>query len=103
MRSIGPQAIPFHKISSFSKTGRLPCAERSAFSLIPIHFVLSRLNSVVSVLFSVAGLYVPDILIRLFTNEPILIDLGVVYLRIRVSGVLPYRRFPDLSMYSEER
>ena len=40
-----------------------------------------RITLLVSAVFSLAGLCVPDALMRLFTNEQVLIDLGAVYLR----------------------
>lgn len=41
-----------------------------------------RISVPVSALFSLAGLLMPSVLMRIFTNDPVLIGLGIPYLRI---------------------
>ena len=41
-----------------------------------------KVTTIVSALFGAAGLTIPDLLMKIFTNEPVLIERGAQYLRV---------------------
>ena len=56
--------------------------KRDIVSVERVFAYVMKITLLVSAVFSLAGLCVPNALMRLFTNEPVLIDLGAGYLRI---------------------
>ena len=56
--------------------------KRDIASVERVFAYVMKITLLVSAVFSLAGLFVPNALMRLFTNEPVLIDLGAVYLRV---------------------
>ena len=60
--------------SQYWGKGDIPSTER-------VFSYTMRITLIVSAAFSLAGLCVPGVLMRLFTDDPILMDLGAVYLR----------------------
>ena len=61
-----------------------------------------KVTTIVSALFGAAGLTIPDLLMKIFTNEPVLIERGAQYLRV-VAVLSVVRYFTDLSVRVKEQ